>query len=312
MKGSTKILVTGGSGFIGSHLIPKLVEEGYDVYSLARYVTGRYVLGANVKTVFADLRDYHAVQKVVKEVQPEIVVHLAALSPVSYSYDHPQETVEVNFNGTVNLAEACLRHVPHFRQFVFASTSETYGNQEAFPITEHSPQHPNSPYAVSKVACEKYLQYMCDAYDFPVTVMRPFNTYGRKRNKHFVVERAVTQMLENKDRIYLGDPETVRDFLYVEDHVSAYLAVLDNEKVIGEVFNFCTGRGTSIRELTQIIAEKLNWHGVIVWHSVPKRPLDIKCLIGSYEKAEKRLGWKPRWKLEDGLKETITCWKSRV
>jgi len=307
-----KVLVTGGTGFIGSHLIPSLVELGYDVYSLSRYVTGRYVLGENVKCVFADLRDYYAVQKAIKTVQPEIVIHLAALSPVSYSYDHPQEVIETNFNGTVNLAEACLRHISHFEQFIFASTSETYGNQDQFPITEDVPQRPNSPYAVSKVSAEKYLLYLRDAYDFPVTIMRPFNTFGRKRNCHFVTERIITQMLEGKDPIYLGDPEAVRDFLYVDDHVNAYLAVLNNEKAIGEVFNFCTCRGVSIKELTEIISDIIGWEGKIVWHSIPQRPLDIKKLIGSYRKAKEKLGWNPKWKLENGLKETINFWKTRV
>jgi nucleoside-diphosphate-sugar epimerase len=307
-----RVLVTGGTGFIGSHLIPKLMKESHEVYSLARYVTGRYVLGENVKTVFADLRDYHAVSKAVKTVQPETVIHLAAISPVSYSYEHPQEVVETNFNGTVNLAEACLRYIPHFKQFIFASTAETYGNQEKFPIFESAPQRPNSPYAVSKLACEKYLLYLRDAYDFPITIMRCFNTYGRKRNRHFVAERIITQMLEGKNPIRLGDPDVIRDLMYVEDHVDAYLTVLGNEKAIGEVFNFCTEQGTSIKELASTIASILDWKGEIKWHSIPQRPLDIKCLVGSYEKARRVLGWKPKWSLKEGLEVCVEWWKRKL
>jgi GDP-4-dehydro-6-deoxy-D-mannose reductase len=126
-----RILVTGATGFVGSRRIEKLVEQtDHDLYTLQRYVTGRYVLGAEhgVKTVFCDLRDHFAVRAAIREVQPEAVIHLAAISPVSYSYDHPNEVIDTNLIGTVNLSESCLREVPHFKHFLFASTSETYGN----------------------------------------------------------------------------------------------------------------------------------------------------------------------------------------
>jgi nucleoside-diphosphate-sugar epimerase len=183
-----------------------LIDEGHEVYSLERYVTGRYVPG-EAKAVFADLRDAFAVRKVVAEVQPEAVIHLASISPVAYSYDHPQEVFETNALGTITLAEACLREVRHFEHFLFAGTSEEYGNQDHFPITEKAELRPNSPYAVSKVAADKYLQYMRDAYDFPVTVLQPFNTYGRKDNTHFVVERTITQMLKGQCKFRGSKPD---------------------------------------------------------------------------------------------------------
>jgi nucleoside-diphosphate-sugar epimerase len=306
-----RVLVTGGSGFIGSYLIPKLDELGYDVYSLERYVTGRYVLGARTATVFGDLRDSFAVRKLVREVQPDIVIHLASISPVAYSYDHPQEVFEVNALGTINLAEACLREVSHFRHFLFAGTSEEYGNQTELPVREDAELRPNSPYAVSKVAADKYLHYMRDAYDFPMTVLRPFNTYGRKDNVHFVVERTITQMLQGKT-VKLGDPTPVRDFMYVDDHLDAYLACLDNERAKGQVFNFCTGRGISIKELAELIAKLVGFEGEISWSTVPARPLDIKKLVGNYEKAKRMLGWEPKYKLEDGLRKTIDFWRNKL
>ena len=307
-----KVLVTGATGFIGSHLVPRLVEQGYDVYTLERYVTGRYVLGQRreIKTVFGDLREHFAVRRIIREVQPDIVIHLAAISPVAYSYDHPHEVIETNFLATVNLAESCLREVPHFKQFLFASTSETYGNGPS-PKTEETPQNPNSPYAVSKLACEKYLLYMHDAYDFPVTILRNFNTYGRKDNTHFVVERIIVQMLQG-GVVKLGDPTPVRDFEYVEDHVSSYLTCLDNPKAIGEVFNFCTGRGVSIKQLAELIAELTDFKGEIVWNAIPARPLDIKELVGDYSKAKRILGWYPKFSLEEGLKLTIDFWRRRI
>jgi len=307
-----KVLVTGGTGFIGSHIVPQLVERGYDVYALERYVTGRYVLGniRNVKTVFGDVKDSTATRKIIREIQPDIVIHLAAVSPVAYSYDHPLEIIETNLIGAINLAEACLRELPYFARFLFASSSETYGNGPT-PKTEETPQNPNSPYAVSKLACEKYLQYMRKAYEFPVTILRNFNTYGRKDNTHFVVERTIVQMLQGEP-VRLGDPTPIRDFEYVLDHVDSYLTCLENEKAKGELFNFCTGRGVSISQLVSLIAELIGFKGEIVWNTIPGRPLDIKELVGDYSKAKRLLGWEPRYTLEEGLRLTVDYWKNKL
>lgn len=307
----SKVLVTGATGFIGSHLVPRLVEQGYDVYSLERYVTGRFVLGQRreVKTVFGDLREYFAVRQIIREIQPDAVIHLAAISPVSYSYDRPHEVIEANFLATVNLAEACLREVPHFKQFLFASTSETYGNGST-PKTEETPQNPNSPYAVSKVACEKYLLYMRDAYGFPETIFRNFNTYGRKRNPHFVVERTIVQMI-HENTVRLGDQTPVRDFMYVDDHVNSYLTCLGNEKAVNGIFNFCTGQGISVSQLAESIKELTDFKGDIIWGRIPKRPLDIAVLVGDNSKAKRLLGWEPKTTLEEGLKFTIDFWRNK-
>jgi len=308
-----KILVTGGNGFIGSHLIPRLVELEHDVYSLERYVTGRYVLGGErtVKTVFCDLRDHFAVRSAIRNIEPEAVIHLASISSVSYSYEHPQEVIETNFLGTVNLAEACMREVPSFKHFLFAGTSEEYGNSKVNPKTEDSPMCPNSPYSASKVAADKYLQYMRDAYGFPTTVLRNFNTYGRKDNTNFVVERTIVQMLNGKN-VRLGDPLPIRDFLYVDDHVNSFLTCLGNEKALGEVFNFCTGRGTSIKQLVELISELTGFRGQVNWNTIPSRPLDIAELVGDCSKANRLLDWRHKYELKDGLQLTIDFWKTRL
>jgi len=308
-----KVLLSGGSGFIGSHLIPKLLEANYEIYSLERYVTGRYVLGSRriAKTVFGDIRDYFTTRDLIHKIQPDAVIHLASISAVSYSYDHPNEVLETNLLGTINLAESCLREVPHLKHFLFAGTSEEYGNQETLPIKENAELRPNSPYAVSKVAADKYLQYMHDAYDFPVTILRNFNTYGRKDNRHFVIERIITQMLKEKV-VMLGDPSPIRDFIYINDHVNSYLTCLGNEKAIGEIFNFCTGHSTSIAQLVDLIKELTSFKGEVVWNTIPKRPLDITKLVGDYSKAEKLLGWKPKYALQKGLKSTINFWKEKL
>ena len=307
----SKILISGGTGFIGSHLIPKLVEREHDVWSLERYVTGRYSESKNIKTVFGDLRSHFAVRNIIRQVQPDFVIHLAAISAVSYSYEHPNEVMDTNLVGTINLAESCLREVPNFKQFLFASTSETYGNQTEIPIKETATLYPNSPYAVAKTAATMYLEYMRDAYNFPITLCTPFNTYGRIKNRHFVTERILTQMLEGAKELRLGDPDPVRDLVFRDDHLNAYLTMLKNVDAVGEKVNFCTGKGYSIAELVSHCAEATGWSGEVVWYTIPKRPLDIDVLIGDNTKA-RSLGWTPKYDLNAGLKKTIGLWKKKL
>jgi dTDP-glucose 4,6-dehydratase len=308
-----KVLITGGSGSIGKSLIPILLGLDYDVYCLERYVTGRYILGEKrpVKTVFGDIRDYSAIRSVIRDIKPEYVIHLAAISSVAYSYNHPNEVIDTNFLGTVNLAEACLREQPHFRQFLFAGSSEEYGNQDDFPIKENAELRPNSPYAVSKVASDKYLQFMRDAYGFPMTICRNFNTYGRKDNTLYVVEGTIVQMLNGKD-IYLGDPKPIRDFSYIDDHVNSYSTCLGNEKAKGGCFNFCTGFGVSIEQLITYISKLTSFSGKIIWHSLPERPLDIRKVVGDNTKAKLVLDWKPKYTFEEGLKLTVDFWRTKL
>jgi dTDP-glucose 4,6-dehydratase len=307
-----KILVTGATGFVGVHIVPELIKRKYNVFILERYVPGRYDLGKrkDVKKVFGDIREYFAIKQVIHDVQPDVVIHLVAISPVAYSFDRPHEVLETNLLGTVNLAEACLREVPDFQHFLFASTSETYGNGPS-PKTEKTQQNPNSPYAVSKLACEKYLFYLRDAYGFPMTILRNFNTYGRKDNAHFVVERTIVQMLQ-EEVVRLGDPTPKRDFLYIDDHVNSYLTCIQNPEAKGEVFNFCTGRETSIEQLIDLIAKLTDFKGEILWNTVPARPLEIKEVVGDYSKAKRILGWQPQFALEEGLKLTVGLWKTSL
>lgn len=311
-----KILVTGGTGFIGKELINKLIANGHDIIALERYVTGRYTLDKNPKVDVhnANLTDYVAVKRIIKETQPEYVIHLAAISPVSFSYDHYIEVTNVNYLGTINLAEACYREILNFKQFIFAGTSEEYGMTLQDPnqkLKESSELSPNSPYAVAKVASDLYLHYMHLAFKFPYTILRPYNTYGRKDNIHFFMERAITQML-NQNEVYLGDPEAVRDWLYVDDHVDGYIKALGNSKAIGESIQLCTGKGYTTKETAELIAKLTNFKGEIHWNTTQKRPLDAKVLIGDNSKAKELLGWEPNYTLEEGLRKTITYYKDSL
>lgn len=308
-----KILVTGATGFIGKELIAKLKDK-YEVHTLERYVTGRYSLDNNTINHYANLTDYPAVKTIIREVKPDYVIHLASISAVSFSYEHPIEVSEVNYIGSVNLAEACYKEVPDFKQFIFAGTSEEYGmtlSSTKNKLSEDSPLMPNSPYAVAKVAFDNYLKYMRMAYNFPYTIMRPFNTYGRKDNRHFFIERTITQMLSDLEgNVYLGDPNAVRDWVYVDDHIEAYIKALGNEKAIGQAINICTGKGYTTKETAELIANQIGFKGKVIWHSTPPRPLDAKILIGDNSKAKQVLGWELKYTLPKGLKDTIEYWGS--
>ena len=310
LKLKKKIFVTGGTGFIGSHIVPKLLDN-YEVYALTRYVANRKPdLPEDVNVVYGDLRSHFKITKLIRSIQPDIVLHLGALTPVAYSFEHPQEVTETNYIGTINLASANLSN-PNLEKFVFAGTSEEYGNQTEFPIKESAKLNPNQPYAVSKVAADLYLRYLEQATDFPVVIVRPFNTYGRKRNFNFVTESIIYQMLQGKDKVYLGNPEPIRDFLYVEDHVSGYLSVLEAD-LCPTVVNICTGVGTSIRQLAEKIKELVGYSGKIVWKKTYTRPTEINCLIGDNSLARDTLGWEPKYSLKEGLEETISYIRNKT
>jgi len=184
------------------------------------------------------------------------------------------------------------------------NTSEEYGNQQDFPIKETAPLRPNQPYAISKVASDLYLQYLEQAYNFPVCVCRPFNTYGRLDNFNFVTESIIIQMFENKPKIYLGDPNPIRDFMYVEDHTDGYMAVI-KAKVYPTAVNLCTGNGMSIKMLASKIARFFNYNGEILWSKTYQRPTEIKVLVGDNHLAKETLGWEPKYDLETALRDFV-------
>jgi len=305
-----KILLTGATGFVGSELSEKLLKQGYEVHVIERYVTGRYHVDNSNRRIthYSNLIDYQTVKKIVRDVQRDYVIHLAAISPVAFSYDHYIEVTEADYLATINLAEACRTEANTFKQFIFAGTSEEYGTTLASTkekLDESSELNPNSPYGVAKVASDLYLQYMGKAYDFPYTILRPFNTYGRKDNTHFFIERVITSMISGK-KVLLGAPDAVRDWLYIDDHVEGYLKAIGNKKAIGQTIQLCTGKGYTTKETAAIIAKQIGYKGEIVWNATPERPLDAKILIGDNKKAKELLGWEPKYGFEEGIKKTIS------
>lgn len=314
-----RVFITGISGFVGSELAQNLLDDGYHVGGLLRYSPRVAVnvepLKGRAELFYGDLRDYSHLSWVLRTFQPDYVLHFGAITPVSYSFTHPQEVNDVNYLGTINLAEACKRELPNLKKFVFASTMEIYGCQPPNkPFDETTIPYPNSPYAVSKYAAEMHLRYLFLTYKFPVVIGRGSNIFGRKNDTYFVVEAAIVRMLKNPDDIEMGNSKPVRSFIYIDDAAEFYKAILksENKKILGEVFNTGPANGVSIKELVEKIAKLLKWKGKIKWHTREIRSGEIFYLNTKNEKAKRVLGWKPKYTLEEGLQKDIDYWKRKL
>lgn len=301
-----KILISGSSGFIGSHLCPLLQSRN------------------KIHKLVSDLIDHKAVQDEVMAVQPDIIVHLAARTEVEKSFYEQTTFSEVNYVGTVNLIEAAAR-VKRLKNFVFASTMEVYGwqpisneiKQHGKPKTsvafdEHTTPNPNAPYAVAKYACEKYLQYAHRCLDLPFTALRQTNCYGRKDNDFFVTEQIIAQMLSNPTEANFGYAEPFRNFIFVSDMLDAWSTVIDNPDKCndGSIFTIGPDAPIKIRDYADLIAKKLNWHGTINWDRKLHRAGEIYWLNSNNNLIKKKLGWEPKISLDNGLDQTIEIWKN--
>lgn len=302
-----KILLTGTSGFIGSHLLPKLTPN-HIVHQLK-----------------ADLLDFVAIEQEVLEVAPDIIVHLAARTEVEKSFYEQITFSQVNYVGTVNLIEsACkLEQKPYF---VFASTMEVYGWQpisdeiEAGNVPEQLPAfdenttpHPNAPYAVAKLGCEKYLEYANRAHGLDYAIIRQTNSYGRKDNDFFVTEQIISQMITNPDQCNLGYGTPFRNFIYIDDLLSAWVTIIENQsKCANNIFTVGPDEPVQIIAHAENIAKMLNWQGTINWNTKPKRHGEIYLLNSNSNKLTELTGWVPKVSYYDGLLSTINVWKQKL
>ena len=314
------VLITGCTGFIGSNLATKLVENGYNVYGLVRHVARKELKPLDaildkIRLIEGDLTTYHSISSAIGTVQPQFVLHLGALSPVRLSFENPFPYISTDFEGTVNVVHAMLEKAPKAR-LVFASTAEVYGWQEKRePIKETSVLNPASPYAVSKEAADQYVRMAMRIYDFKATVLRPINSYGRRGEKGFFVEYLVSKMLKT-ETCYIGAPKSIRDYMFVDDHVNAYMSVMKSEKAIGEVFNVSPNNPVTNEKLANILSKIIGFDGKIVFGSYPpgypSRPIpqDPDYLVLDSTKIRETIGWKPTVTLEEGLKKTVESWKT--
>ena len=301
-----KILLTGSSGFIGQHLLPRLQAVG------------------EVVELQSNLTDHAAIQAEVKSVAPDIVVHLAARTEVQKSFYEQVSFSEVNYVGTVNLIEAC-RNVDPMPYFVFASTMEVYGWQpisdeveetgtykENVAFDEYTQPHPNAPYAVAKYGCEKYLEYAERAYGLEWASFRQTNAYGRKDNDFFVTEQIIAQMLKG-DVCNLGYGEPYRNFIYIDDLLDAWMAVIENRDTCrGNIFTIGPDEPRKIKDCANYIAEQLDWHGTINWDTKDPRHGEIWWLNSNHNLLTEKTGWSPKISYQEGIARTIAHWKTVI
>jgi nucleoside-diphosphate-sugar epimerase len=325
-----KILITGANGFLGGYLSKKLLDKGHEVHGLTQEKEAKV---AGVIAHKGDLLQFRKIGKILKEVNPDIIMHLAARTEVEKSFYDPIDFSTINYVGTVNLIEKA-KDLPNLKLFYFASTMETYGEVYtkeqvadhsrpdyqgvAFePFNEDTPQKPNAPYAVAKLGCEYYLEYAKRAYNFPFCAVRQTNTYGRYDNDFFVTEQIITQMLKQmkkkdptKRKIKLGYKDPYRNFLFVYDLIDLYETIIDNpEKVKGEIFTCGPDNALTMEEYAKKIAAKIGYDGVIEWDKKPVRVGEIYYLNSTNIKIQNRLGWSPKTDLDTGLDLTIKIWK---
>jgi len=309
MKFFSNVLVTGGAGFIGSHLVDELVSRGCRVVVLDNFRSGRMEnLTQHLKSdVFrlaeGDVRDRKVVGDVMDGV--DAVVHLAALIDVEDSVNNPIETHKVNVTGTLNVLEEAARK--GIRRFVFASSTAVCGEVESLPINEDHPLKPMSPYAASKASAECYCRAFCGSYGLETVILRYFNVYG-PRQEHNPYSGVITKFLSNASRgeplVVYGDGEQTRDFIYIEDVVDATVLALESDNLVGETFNVCTGKPTTINELAQIVKE-VTGRNLQIMHDKPRKG-DIKNNYGDPAKAEEILGFKAKVTLRKGLERFLS------
>lgn len=307
-----KVLVTGGGGFIGSHLVERLVSEGCRVTALVHYNsrndTGllRYIptsLIREAEVVFGDVQDEYMMSKLC--FGKDIVYHLAALIGIPYSYVAPESYVNVNVHGTLNMLKSALRC--NVGRVVHTSTSEVYGSAKYTPMDEEHPVHGQSPYSASKIAADKIAESFHRSFGLPVVTIRPFNTYGPRQSQRAVVPTIITQVL-HKGVVYLGAIEPERDMNYVNNTVDGFVLCGNIPGIEGETFNIGYGHSNSIGDLVRKIGIILNKDIAVKFDEKRLRPTssEVMKLHCNFNKARDILGYSPRVSLEDGLRETIS------
>jgi len=307
-----QVLVTGAGGFIGSHLVERLVELGARVRAFVRY-NSRNDPGLlkllpeatfqRIQIVAGDLRDAEAVAQATEDV--EVVFHLGALIAIPYSYVHPREVIETNVMGTLNVLMAARRH--NVSRIVHTSTSEVYGTAHYVPIDEGHSLQGQSPYSASKIGADKIAESFYYSYDLPVAIIRPFNTYGPRQSARAVIPTIITQAL-SRDVIHLGSLTPTRDFTFVKDTVEGFLLVAGAPEAVGQEFNLGYDNEISIGDLACKILNLMGKDLPIHTDERRLRPTksEVERLWADNRKAREVLGWRPRISLDDGLRQTIS------
>ena len=310
-----KILVTGADGFIGSHVVETLVKSGHEVRAFVLYNSfnswgwldeSDKAIRDSIDIFAGDIRDPHGVDKAVEK--QEVILNLAALIAIPYSYHSPDTYIDTNIKGTLNILQAARRH--GVKRVVQTSTSEVYGTAQYIPIDEAHPLHPQSPYAATKVGADQLALSFHASFDVPVGILRPFNTYGPRQSARAVIPTIISQ-LANKSKVKLGSLSPTRDFSFVQDTANGFLAAAQSDAIVGQTINLGSGFEISIKETAETIAKLMNTKLELVDDEQRVRPenSEVERLHASIEKAKTLLGWQPELKglagFETGLKKTI-------
>jgi len=306
-----RVLVTGAGGFIGSHVVERLVHSGARVRALVHY-NGRNDWGhierldqdvrESLDVVCGDVRDPFFCREAVKD--QAVVMHLAALIAIPYSYVAPAEYVSTNVVGTLNILQACRDLGAE--KVVHTSTSETYGTARYVPIDEQHPLQGQSPYAATKIGADKLAESFYLAFGTPVATLRPFNTYGPRQSARAVIPTIISQLAAGRKTIRLGSLEPVRDLTFAQDTAAAFMAVAESPKTIGEVVNAGTGTGISIGDLARLIADVMGVRAEVERDAARVRPekSEVLRLVCSADKIKALTGWAPQTSLREGLART--------
>ena len=307
-----KILVTGSEGFIGSHLTEKLVLEGHSVRALVQYNSFSNIGWlANISSkaldeidiVYGDIRDPFAMENAVSGCNA--ILHLAALIAIPYSYIAPRDYVETNIMGTLNVLMASRK--ANVSSFLHTSTSEIYGSAQYVPIDENHPQVGQSPYSASKIGADQIAISFYKSFDFPVKIIRPFNTYGPRQSNRAVIPTIITQLANNQTNLRLGSLNPTRDFSYIEDTVDGFIAALQSREGIGKATNLGSNFEISIADTVKIIAQTMDKEFTIENDDNRMRPAksEVDRLWADNSKAKETFGWHPHYADEPGFREGI-------
>ena len=314
-----KILITGADGFIGSHLTEELVKKGHKVKAFAYYnsfnswgwldTLPKEIMN-EVEVFTGDIRDPNGVRESMRGMDE--VFHLAALIAIPFSYHSPDTYVDTNIKGTLNVLQAA-RDL-EISRLLITSTSEVYGTAQYVPIDENHPFQGQSPYSATKIGADRLAESFYRSFNMPITIVRPFNTYGPRQSARAVIPTIITQLLAGKEEIELGSLSPTRDFNYVKDTANGFIEIAKSNNTIGEEINIATQQEISIGQLAEELIRQINPKAKIVCDEQRLRPekSEVNRLLGSNEKIMRLTNWKPNYTFEQGIAETIEFFKRNL
>ena len=313
-----KVLITGAEGFIGSHLTEVLVQQGFDVKAFCLYTsTGTKgwldtlpeTILKNLEVNPGDIRDRNTLDRAMEDC--DTVFHLAAHISIPYSYIAPSSFIDTNVTGTLNILQAALDH--KIEHLIVTSSSEVYGTAVQIPINEEHKLQPQSPYAASKVAADALAWSFFKSYQLPVTILRPFNTFGPRQSTRAIIPSIIMQLLRGTQSLELGSTTPTRDFTFIDDLVKAFIETGKKPDLAGNVYNISSGKEISMRELAHILLNKISPEISLVTKEERLRPSESEVfrLLGDATKFSERTSWKPKITFEEGIDKTITWFSNK-